>query len=458
MSDPDLHASHPALLSTPGIRGHRPPVASARLRSRLARLELRDDGTPDRESWARLLRTLDQDYAGIEEAARVESERGWTSFENLFRMAPTSIIEQDYTEFEQWLAELREAGVTDLREYFSGGDDIDLIRSVVPKIRISAANPAALRAVGLPLDKLLGPIDPVIVNEGSEPSWMAQFEAVWNGEPEAHASFVADTPDGHTYDAESVLAAPVIDGRPDFSRAVFTVTDVTPHRNEERRMQEAIEGKNRFLAAVSHEIRTPLTAILGFARLLGESDCLEPAERAEMVESIVENSQEMADLVDDLLVAARVESGQVEVAAIVVDVAEQVRHTLAAGGSFTGRLAADVPDGPVPGLADPARFRQIMRNLLTNAERYGGADVRVTVVAAGEEVRVEVSDDGPPLPADEWEAVFEPYHRAHDADGQPESVGIGLAISRQLAELMGGSLRYSHEDGRAVFRLALRSA
>ena len=430
-------------------------MASARLRARLAGVGLEEDGTPDRHSWERLLAALDEDYAGIEAAARTESERGWSSFENLFRISPTPLIEQDYTEFERWLGELREAGVSDLREWFSRGDALALIRQVVPKVRIVAANPAALDAVGLPLDQFLGPVDPVIVNEGSEPSWLAQFDAVWNAEPEAHASFVAATPGGRTYDAESVLAAPVIHGRPDFSRAVFTVIDVTPHRDEERRMQELMEGKNRFLAAVSHEIRTPLTAILGFARLLGEGGGdVDQDERADMLRAVVENAQEMADLVDDLLVAARVETGEVELHVGTIDAAAQVRQTLAASRPFTGGVSVDLPTGPVATNADPARVRQILRNLLTNADRYGGPDVRVAV-RGGAATVVEVSDDGPGVPHQDRERIFEPYLRAHHSAGQPESVGIGLAISRQLAEAMGGSLVYDRIGGRSVFRLEL---
>ena len=160
------------------------------------------------------------------------------------------------------MQQLRDQGVTSLRDHL--GDDIDAIRAVVPLIRIVAANPAAVSAVGIPLEELIGPIDPQIVNEGSESGWLTQFEAVWTGEPEAHAAYTAATGGGVGYDAKSILASPLVGGEPDFSRAVFTLIDVTDQRNEERRMQELMEAKNRFLASVSHEIRTPLTAILGF--------------------------------------------------------------------------------------------------------------------------------------------------------------------------------------------------
>ncbi|HEY4607212.1 MAG TPA: histidine kinase dimerization/phospho-acceptor domain-containing protein, partial [Acidimicrobiia bacterium] len=294
--------------------------------------------------------------------------RGWSSFENLFRISPIPIMEQDYTALEDWMGLLRAGGVTSLRDHL--GDSIDAIREIVPMIRIVAANPAAVTAVGLPLEDLIGPIDPQIVNEGSQTGWLTQLEAVWNGEPEAHASYTAATADGQTYDAESVLAAPLVDGEPDFSRAVFTVIDVTSHRNEERRMEELMEAKNRFLASVSHEIRTPLTAILGFARVLDEDRTLDEDDRRLMVSSIVQHSQEVADLIEDLLVAARADMGQIEVADRSFDVVEQVRHTLEAGGSFTTDVTIESPSEKVRAIGDPARVRQIVRNLLTNAERY----------------------------------------------------------------------------------------
>src|SRR5690606_2480421 len=103
---------------------------------------------------------------------------------------------------------------------------------------------------------------------------------------------------------------------------------------------------------------------------------------------------------------------------------------------------------------DPARLRQVLRNLLTNAERYGGPNVAIFVDVEGDFVVVDVVDDGAGIPRRDWDRIFEPYQRAHDAPGQPDSVGVGLAISRQLATLMGGSLDYRYSD-RSVFRLRL---
>lgn len=384
-----------------------------------------------------------------------DSMRGWSSFENLFQTSPVPLMEQDYSALEQWMHNLRESGVTDLLDYLD--DDLDAIRRLVPLVRTVTANPAAIRAVGLPLERLIGPIDPAIVNEGAKQGWLAQFDAVWNGRSVTKSSIMAATAAGDSYDAESTLSAPVVDGRPDFSRAVFTVVDVTALRAEERRMIEVVEAKNEFLASVSHEIRTPLTALLGFARLLADDDVADE-DRHVMTESILQQAQEMADLVDDLLVAARTDMGQVEVLNERIDVVAEVRKTLDAGGSFCTRVAFAAPPGSAAAIGDPSRVRQVLRNLLTNAERYGGPNVTVAVVTKDDQVVVEVTDDGPGLPPADWERVFELYQRAHQNPGQPGSVGIGLAISRQLAELMGGSLDYRYEAGTSRFRLHLRAA
>ncbi|MGA7281882.1 MAG: PAS domain-containing sensor histidine kinase, partial [Acidimicrobiia bacterium] len=435
-----------------------PPLVHPKLSSELKSMELTVEGAPDQDGWERLLGTVDRHYRESEKLSRelVDAMRGWSSFENLFRISPIPIMEQDYTRLEDWMQQLRDQGVTNLRDHV--GDDIESIRSIVPMIRIVAANPAAVTAVGVPLEDLIGPIDPQIVNEGSESGWLTQLEAVWSRQPEVHADYTAATAGGMGYDAKSILAAPLIDGKPDFSRAVFTLIDVTDQRNEERRMQELMEAKNRFLASVSHEIRTPLTAILGFARVLDEDRTLTDDDRRLMVSSIVQHSQEVADLVEDLLVAARADMGQVEVLRTRFDVVDQIRQTLEAGGSFTADVGFEFETSPIRVMGDPARTRQIVRNLLTNAERYGGSAVVARVTRSSHLVAIEVTDDGPGIPREQWDRIFEPYRRGHDHGGQPGSVGIGLAISRSLAERMGGALVYDYEAGLSRFRLELESA
>lgn len=417
---------------------------------------LSTDMPPSIDEWQRLLAVLDDRCRrhDIDHAAPVDT-RARSSFENLFRHTPVPLIEQDYSELQLWMRELRRLGVEDLRTHL--GNDIEAIRALAPKIRMVAANPAAVLAVGIPHHELIGPVDPVIINEGSIEGWITQFEAVWNEIPVVHSSIEASTATGETYDAETILAAPMIDGRPDFSRAVFTIFDVSDHRNEERRMIGLMEAKTRFLASVSHEIRTPLTAVVGFAQLLEEQiDVLDHDDRRLMISAIAQHSHEVANLLEDLLVAARVEIGQIEVSAIPVDLGKQV-ESVVMGGVLSIDVAVEFgPDTFVKG--DPMRIRQIIRNLLTNAERYGGADVRVATLRQGRTTVLEISDNGPGLPVSDWERIFEPYHKAHRRTGQPEAVGIGLTLSRQLAQLMNGSLDYRFENARSIFRLTLPSA
>jgi signal transduction histidine kinase len=413
-----------------------------------------DFDSPARDSWDQLHSRY---HAANREVDRLRGElgnakAGLASYEGLFRISPFPIMEQDYTQVAAWMKQLRAEGVTDIREQLP---DVEAIRSAVPLIWISAANPAAERAVGLPTDEIIGPIDPRIVNDESYPSWISQFEAVWNRAPEAHAKFLAWMPDGTTYDAESTLAAPILDGEPDFSRAMFTIVDVSAHRSEERRMEDLISAKNEFVASVSHEIRTPLTAIVGFSQVLEGDGDMSEEDRLLMVTSIVEQAREMSDLVNDLLLAARAEAGHVSIEVEEIDVVAQISQTLHAGGTFTTDVQLDHPDHPTKAIADPARVRQILRNLLTNAERYGGPNVTVSIRTAPDRVEIDVVDDGPGLPEDQWEAIFELYHRAHREDTSHDSIGIGLAVSRQLAELMNGSLHYSWESGKSVFRLRL---
>ena len=109
--------------------------------------------------------------------------------------------------------------------------------------------------------------------------------------------------------------------------------------------------------------------------------------------------------------------------------------------------------------ADPFRVRQILRNLLSNAARYGTPPVRISAENAGSDhVVLLVQDGGAGLSADQWDRIFDPYHRATDRATPSGSVGLGLTVSRHLAEVMGGTLDYLIHDGMSTFRLRLPRA
>jgi signal transduction histidine kinase len=105
--------------------------------------------------------------------------------------------------------------------------------------------------------------------------------------------------------------------------------------------------------------------------------------------------------------------------------------------------------------ADPSRTRQIIRNLITNAVRYGGDRVTVEAVEGDQRTVLTVTDDGPGVDPAQWESIFEPYQRAHEAPTQPASIGLGLTVSRQLARLMDGDLVYGFGERGSVFTLTL---
>lgn len=244
-----------------------------------------------------------------------------------------------------------------------------------------------------------------------------------------------------------------------FLHAVANVLAAAADRSmANARLEELLRSKDSFVASVSHELRTPLTVVTGMAHELQERwQELSPIEMEEFTEMLVEQSGDMADLIEDLLVAARSNIGNVAVRNEPVDLEEQVASVLAGfhsqgNGQITATLEPAVVD------ADPIRVRQIVRNLITNALRYGGPNIDVVMSSTVGAWVVQVIDDGAGVPEADRERIFEPYERAHDTEGQPGAVGLGLSVSRTLAELMGGSLTYRY-DGSSVFTLELsRSA
>jgi signal transduction histidine kinase len=222
----------------------------------------------------------------------------------------------------------------------------------------------------------------------------------------------------------------------------------------EAQLRESLRAKDELIASIFHEMRTPLTAVVGFAQLLqNEESGLSSDERTELIQSIADEGLDLTNLVEDLLTAAKAESGTLTVVSVPVDLranAAQVLETL--NGDRPIELAG--PSVRVAG--DPGRVRQILRNLISNAIRYGGERIRVVVVD-GQSPSIQVRDNGVGIPEEERERVFDPYQRASSAPELSASMGLGLTISRSLARLMGGDLTYVFEDSESIFELTLPS-
>ncbi len=228
-----------------------------------------------------------------------------------------------------------------------------------------------------------------------------------------------------------------------------------------RAAAEAVRAKDEFIAGVSHELRTPLTVVVGLsAELEDHIDDISAQEVSEFVTMIHRQSLEVANLVEDLLVAARADIGMVSVSVEQVDLLAELEavareaekaHNLVPG---TIRVFGD----SVVGTADPSRVRQVLRNLVSNAQRYGGQNVEARLFREGPVAVVEIADDGSGVPGNNPELIFEPYLSMHDRGTQPNSIGLGLAVSRTLARLMNGDVTYRRTEGWSMFRLELPAA
>lgn len=214
--------------------------------------------------------------------------------------------------------------------------------------------------------------------------------------------------------------------------------------------------RSQLLGSVSHELRNQLTGVMGMIDLaLDEKAEPAPEEIRDLIGLARREAADAAGIIEDLLTASRMESNVLDVAAEPVDldfeVAKVIDHYPTEGMTIhhTG------PRTGVVALADQVRLRQVLRNLLSNAVRYGGKAIAISVHPDGSKVHIRVADDGPGVPAGEEETIFLPYRRAANTARHRSSVGLGLWISRRLARAMGGNLTYSHASTQTVFELTL---
>ena len=227
--------------------------------------------------------------------------------------------------------------------------------------------------------------------------------------------------------------------------------DLESRLDAERQLNVARE---EFVANASHELRTPLTSILGLSMLLTENEVIqnEPAA-AELLSIIISESDDLARMVEDLLTTARLDSGALhfvfEDVQVDVEMPETVDPLTRSGPPIDVRCQ--------PGIVrtDRLRFRQLIRNLCSNARKYGGTNIRIEGRVEGRTYVCAVIDDGDGVPQELEHKLFERFiHQGHQT-ATKDSVGLGLSIVHALAQGMGGSVSYERINDETHFTLRL---
>ncbi len=257
---------------------------------------------------------------------------------------------------------------------------------------------------------------------------------VWVGEEHA------------TQRALSVSAGPVLDGAGGFGGAVLVYTDITD-------LMSALKVKDDFVASVSHELRTPLTAIMGFLDLvLDERDAISPEVRQNL-DVVKRNSERLLRLVSDLLSTAQAAEGHMTLEVQRTDLSELVELALAdlapRASDIGVLLRRSLPSGLVAQV-DSVRIRQLVDNLVSNAIKYtpSGGEVTVRLEPDGSDVLLEVTDTGIGISPADQSRLFSRFFRTRDAETLAiQGIGLGLAITKSIAEAHGGTIQVKSQVG-----------
>ena len=256
--------------------------------------------------------------------------------------------------------------------------------------------------------------------------------------------------------------------------------DVTERQRLDRALQDtntALEGakiaaesanqaKSEFLSSMSHELRSPLNAILGFAQLMDSGSPAPTLAQKDSIDQILQAGWYLLELINEILDLSLIESGKVSISLETANLVEVLAdcHAMIEPHAHKEdiRLHFITPPNALCVMADRTRVKQIFVNLLSNAIKYNraGGTVEVTASAVGSErVRISVRDTGHGLSADKMAQLFQPFNRLGQEGGVEEGTGIGLVVSKRLAELMGGTIGATSEVGvGSVFWVELHSA
>ncbi len=330
---------------------------------------------------------------------------------------------------------------------------------------IRAINPAAERIFGLTAAEAVGSsIDTLMPpgEAGSHDAYVAEYVRTGVTRVIGRSREVtARRRDGTLFPMDLAVSELVTDEGRLF---IGSLRDISARKEIERQLIEAKElaerancAKSEFLSGMSHELRTPLNAILGFAQLLERGAGTDlPPKQADYVRIILNAGQHLLALIEDVLDLARIEAGRVTLTVEDIalrDIVLEALDIVAPAAESAGIAVIDETAGtsaPPTVRGDRRRIRQALVNLLSNAVKYNRPGGSVTVSIDDSDPswpRLVVRDTGRGIPQDRLAELFQPFNRLNAEHRGIEGTGIGLAITRKLVELMGGTIGLSSVEG-----------
>jgi PAS domain S-box-containing protein len=218
--------------------------------------------------------------------------------------------------------------------------------------------------------------------------------------------------------------------------------------------EKANQAKSEFLARMSHELRTPLNAIIGFTRIVKRKGAdLLPTKQLGNLEKVLISAEDLLGLINDVLDIAKIESGRIELELTEFELEPLVdlciSTTMPLISTSKVRLTKDLKGRIPPLLSDEYKLKQILLNLLSNSAKFTGeGEIKTSVARAGDKIALSVHDTGIGIPSDALERVFEEFQQVDTSTTREYGgTGLGLPISRKLAQLLGGELTAESIDG-----------
>ena len=318
-------------------------------------------------------------------------------------------------------------------------------------------NPAYCRMFGYSAEEMRDKSLTAMHSEESLEHVMEEFEIAARGDKRIAANIPCRRKDGTIFYADIAAAPTTLGGRlmnAGFFRDITERKEAEEKIMEQTRLAEAASlAKSEFLANMSHELRTPLNSIIGFTELMHDG---KTAPKDEYFEDILESGVHLLDLIEDVLDLSKIEAGKVEFRPELFDLAELVERIRDSVKVLAARKLIEIETEFDPDMGDvqidPARFKQVLYNYLSNAVKFTpkGGRVRIRIVPENEnEFRLEVEDSGIGIATQDQDRLFTEFTQLDQSRSKEyEGTGLGLALVKRLVEAQGGRVGVDSTPGK----------